>query len=86
MSIQIRRGNPGSSAVSKTWLRQQCLLGKLPAEMLTTEDREHVVHILWKRGWTDAEIASHTFTSTYTTARIRSRLKLAPHRPVEGAA
>jgi hypothetical protein len=41
---------------------------------------------LWKRGWTDAEIASHTLMSTYTTARIRSRLRLAPHRPVEGAA
>lgn len=86
MSVRIRRGNPDAAAVSKAWLRQECLLGKLPAEMLTTEDREHVVHILWKRGWADAEIASHTFMSTYTAARIRSRLLLAPHRPVEGAA
>ncbi len=86
MSIHIRRGNPDAAAISKAWLRQQCIRGELPAEVLTTEDREHVVHTLWKRGWTDAEIAAHTFMSTYTTARIRSRLKLAPHRPVEGAA
>lgn len=77
---------PDAAAVSKAWLGRQCLAGKLPAEVLTTEDREHLVHTLWKRGWTDAEIASYTLMSTYTTERIRSRLKLAAHRPVEGAA
>lgn len=86
MSIRIRRGHPDSSAVSKAWLRQACLRGHMPAEVLTTRDREHLVHTLWKRGWTDAEIASHTLMTTYTTARIRSRLQLAAHRSVEGAA
>lgn len=86
MSVRIGKPRPDAAAATKSWLRQQCLLGKLPAEVLTTEDREHLVHTLWKRGWTDAEIASHTFMTTYTTARIRARLELAPHRPVEGAA
>lgn len=86
MSVRVRRGPPDAAAISKAWLRQSCLRGDMPAELLTTEDREHLVHTLWKRGWTDAEIAAHTFMSTYTTARIRSRLALAPHRQVEGAA
>lgn len=86
MSVQIRRGKPDAAALSRAWLRQACLRGEMPAEVLTTEDREHLVHTLWKRGWTDAEIASHTLMTTYTTARIRSRLKLAAHRTVEGAA
>lgn len=86
MSLRVSKPRPDTAGVSRAWLRRACLQGRMPAELLTTEDREHLVHTLWKRGWTDVEIASRTVMSTYTTARIRSRLKLAALRPVEGAA
>lgn len=79
-----RRPNPARRA--RDWLFTECMNGRRPAEELCTEDRALLVERLWKRGWTDAEIAAFTLMSTYTTARIRSRLKLSPHRPVEGAA
>jgi hypothetical protein len=62
---------------SLTW--RACLAGRLPAEVLPTVERERLVETLWARAWTDAEIASHTFMTTYTTARIRERLKLPPN-------
>lgn len=77
---------PDPEQRARDWLYARCLSGAAPAEALTTADRDRLVHTLWKRGWTDAEIASHTFMSTYTTARIRSRLQFAPHRDVEGVA
>jgi hypothetical protein len=42
-------------------------------------ERERLVETLWERAWSDVEIASHTFMTTYTTARIRERLKLLPN-------
>ncbi len=86
MGIRVGKPHPDTAGVSRAWLGQACLRGQMPAGLLSTEDRQHLVHTLWKRGWTDAEIASHTLMSTYTAARIRSRLRLAPHRPVEGVA
>jgi hypothetical protein len=53
-----------------------CCAGAEPAESLCTEDREDLVVALHARGWTDLEIATHTRMTTYTTQRIRARLRL----------
>ncbi|SDZ51552.1 hypothetical protein SAMN05216215_108740, partial [Saccharopolyspora shandongensis] len=37
-------------------------------------------------GWTDPQIAAHCRMTTYTTARIRDRLRLAPNHPRKEAA
>lgn len=63
-----------------------CLDGLAPAEVLPAADRERLVWVLHRRGWTDLEIASHTSMTTYTTARIRSRLGLEPNHAQRGAA
>jgi hypothetical protein len=60
--------------------------GQVPAEMLPTKDREDLVWNLHELGWTDAEIAAHTFMSTYTTARIRTRLGLLGNEAQRGVA
>lgn len=53
-----------------------CRKGQAPAEALCTEDRERLLRLLWKRGWSVTEIASHTKLTPYTTARILDRLGL----------
>lgn len=63
-----------------------CLGGQIPAEALSPPDRDRLVRLLHRRGWTDTQIAVHTFMTTYTTARIRSRLRLAPNSEQRGAA
>jgi DNA-binding NarL/FixJ family response regulator len=60
--------------------------GQLPADALQTTDRQTLVLVLHQRGWSDVEIATHTRMSTYTTARIRERIKLAPNTSCKGAA
>lgn len=61
--------------------------GRVPAEALPTHLRWQLVADLHRRGWTDLEIAVHTFMTTYTTARIRESLGLRPNRPrAEGKA
>lgn len=67
-------------------LYRRCLDGHEPAEALSTLDRWHLVLILHNRGWTDVQIAAHTRMSTYTTARIRSRIGLKPNATWKGAA
>ncbi len=67
------------STHSLTW--RSCLAGRLPAEALPSAEREELVARLWQQGWSDVEIAAHTFMSTYTTTRIRTRLELPAHRP-----
>lgn len=52
------------------------LSGLAPAEALTTENRERVVISLVDRGMSDREIAELTRMTTYTTARIRDRLRM----------
>lgn len=71
---------------SLNYIRRGCWEGRLPAEVLTTADRERLVADLWELGWTDAEIAAHTLMTTYTTARIRQRLELPPRAMIQGAA
>lgn len=53
--------------------------GREPAEALTTHDRHRLVAELTARGWPDVRIAELTRMTTYTTARIRHRLGLAPN-------
>jgi hypothetical protein len=54
-------------------LWRACLNGREPAESLSTAARARLVTVLAGKGWTDAEIASWTRQTTYTTARIRKR-------------
>jgi hypothetical protein len=67
-------------------LYRRCLDGSEPAESLSMEWRERLLRILHNRGWTDCEIAVHTRMSTYTTARIRSRMRLKPNTAWKGVA
>ena len=55
--------------------------GRLPADALPTHVRWQLVVDFHSIGWTDVDIAEHTRMTTYTTARIRSSLGLAPNRP-----
>lgn len=57
----------------------ECLAGRMPAEALPTRDRARLVGQLVLGGWTDVEIAARLQQSTYTTARIRAGLALAPN-------
>lgn len=82
----IKLARPDAMHFSRTYTIRMCRLGKLPAEVLSQKDRERLVCDLWKLGWADVEIATHTKLSTYTAARIRSRLGLSPHPMPEGVA
>jgi hypothetical protein len=82
--IQLDR--PDSMYFARTYLVRMCRAGKLPAEVLSTVDRERLVDDLWKLGWSDLEIATHTKLSTYTATRIRSRIGRRPHPLPKGAA
>lgn len=63
-----------------------CLSGQIPAEQLPTLEREHLVRLLHRRGWTDLQIAVHTRMTLYTTVRIRERLGLSANHDERGAA
>jgi hypothetical protein len=67
---------PGGRPITAQQLYNACWRGELPAEVLDTADRELLVTELCSLGWTDVEIATHTRMTTYTTARIRTRLGL----------
>lgn len=58
---------------------RSCCAGTMPAEALSTRDREDLVAELHGLGWTDHQIAEHIHASTYTTIRILERLELAPN-------
>lgn len=61
---------------------ETALAGAEPAEALTTRDRDRLVGMLVRDGWTDVEIAALTRMTTYTTARIRTRLGLTANPPI----
>ena len=64
-----------------------CWRGELPAEALAVVDpklADQLIFDLWRLGWTDTELADHTKHTTYTIARIRTRLGLAPNRTIQG--
>lgn len=67
-------------------LYRTCLAGRAPAEELPTYLRERLVTRLHGEGWTDLQIAVHTYMTLYTTVRIRSRLGLSPNTSERGAA
>lgn len=76
--------SPCRSAATRRRLLAACRAGLMPAEALDTRDREHLFYELWCQGWTDADIGVHTFTTTYTVARIRrERWGLPPRLPWE---
>ncbi|WP_145926604.1 hypothetical protein [Amycolatopsis orientalis] len=77
MTVQI--GRPDTAPMARGRLLAACRRGDIPAEALAPADRDHLVYDLWAAGWSDVEIATHTYMSTYTTGRIRARLGLAAH-------
>lgn len=54
----------------------QAFRGEVPAERLDRAERDRLVRVLHGYGWSDVEIAEHTWMTVYTTARIRIRLGL----------
>lgn len=87
MSLHLTAlARPDTAPINHAALYAACRRGDLPAEVLTTRQRERLVCDLWGLGWTDVEIATHTRMSTYTAARIRGRLGLEVRRRVEGGA
>lgn len=87
MAIHLHAAEPPSGRpLPAQKVYNACYRGELPAETLDTAAREHLVYDLWLKGWTDVEIATHTSMTLYTTARIRARLGLAPHRARKEAA
>lgn len=72
-------GRPNTHTLADQKLLAACRQGREPAEALPTYARDWLVHDLIGEGWTDAEIAAWTRMTTYTTARIRERLGLAPN-------
>jgi hypothetical protein len=67
-------------------LYQLCLEGRRPAEELPAYLRDRLLTRLHAQGWTDLDIAVHTYMTLYTTVRIRSRLELSPNHENRGAA
>jgi hypothetical protein len=67
-------------------LYRACLDGQLPAEELPAYLRERLVTRLHGYGWADVEIAVHCRMTTYTTARIRSRIGLSPNTAIKEVA
>lgn len=78
MSVQL--GRPDTAPMARAKLYAACRRGDLPAELLDTADRERLVRWFWRLGWTDVEIATRTHMTTYTAARIRSRIGLHAHQ------
>lgn len=83
MTVQL--GRPDTAPLARAKLIAACRRGDLPAELLEPADRERLVRWFWRLGWTDVEIATRTFMTTYTTGRIRARLGLAAHPSTKGA-
>jgi hypothetical protein len=91
VSVFIHAETPGTpprtAPITRARLYRACLAGDLPAEILDDpRDRERLLRELWSCGWTDAEIATHTRMTTYTTGRIRARIGLAARPSKRGAA
>jgi hypothetical protein len=78
--VSVRRTppRPDTAPQQRRRVRRACWEGREPAETLSPRDRDELVYDLWCAGWSDTEIAAHTRLSTYTAARIRRRLGLAP--------
>jgi len=72
--------------VTNQTLYRKCLDGHEPAESLPTLERQRLLLVFHNRGWTDIEIAIHTRMTTYTTARIRTRLGLDANEAWTGVA
>ncbi|GAA4551887.1 hypothetical protein [Amycolatopsis samaneae] len=79
-------GRPDTAPIARGHLLAACRRGDLPAEAFPDPaDRERLVRELWRAGWSDVEIATHTHMTTYTTGRIQARLGLAAHPSKTGA-
>lgn len=83
---QLTAAPAPSGSRSPRWRWEAACVGEMPAEALSTRDREDLVWQLHELGWSDVEIATHTHMTTFTTARIRARLGLAPHDQKANAA
>lgn len=79
-------GDPATRRRTGQLLWHACCQGREPAEALNPRDRDDLVTTLVGQGWTDTEIAVLTRMTTYTTARIRTRLGLPANHTTEQAA
>jgi hypothetical protein len=77
----LRSLAPAPRAYGEEQQIRMAMQGLLVAEELPTKARERLFTELHSLGWTDMEMAEHTRTTPYTTARIRDRLGLRPNRP-----
>jgi WhiB family transcriptional regulator, redox-sensing transcriptional regulator len=84
--IRSRRRRAADNPGVMGRLYQLCLDGKQPAEALPAYLRERLVTRLHAQGWTDLDIAVHTYMTLYTTVRIRERLGLSANTNQKGAA
>ncbi len=83
--MTVHLGRPDIAPMARAKLYAACRRGDLPAELLEPADRERLVRWFWRLGWSDVEIGTRTFMTTFTTARIRARLGLAAHPSTTGA-
>lgn len=74
-------GLPAPRDFTEEALIHMAMEGLLIAEELPTKARERLFAELHFLGWTDLQMAEHTRTTPYTTARIRDRLGLVANRP-----
>jgi hypothetical protein len=70
---------------SEEHLIHMAMDGLLVAEELPTKARERLFAELHTLGWTDRQMAEHTRTTEYTTARILRRLGRDPNVPRDQA-
>lgn len=78
MSIYLNRRRLDNPAAFDS-----ALAGDLPAEALTPYDRRVLVDLLYRRGYSDQQIAAHTRWTLYTAARIRADLYSEPNPHIE---
>lgn len=76
---RLRAPHPAMRTATVAHRVAECLAGRLPAEALPAAERDRVVAQLVREGLSDVSIAARLRQTTYTTARIRERLGLAPN-------
>jgi hypothetical protein len=86
MSVRfsIVDGRVNTHRLADQKLLSACRAGLEPAEALPSYARDWLVTDLVCEGWTDVEIATWTRMTTYTTTRIRERLRLSANM-IKGA-
>jgi hypothetical protein len=82
---------PDVRPLHRAYLLRACKNGREPLEVLAAEgmhdDRDALLCEWVRRGWTPAQIAQHTRSTTYTVGRLLDRIGVSEaHSPAKGAA